>query len=101
MANNELANSKDTAQNLFSKKLEAVFNDMLEYQAEMFDNLDAGKKDGIPDIYFEDGEEHLVSHMIFEGKWNYDDIIRRFPYLENTNELKIISECIDMVKKTR
>ena len=93
--------NKLVIRNLFSKKLETVFNEMLEYQAKMFDNLDAGKHDNIPDIYFEDGEEHLVSYMIFEGKWNYDDVIRRFPYLENTDDLKVIKECIDMIEKTR
>ena len=94
---NELVIRKDTIRDFFEEKLDAIFDTMFDYQAKIFDKIDAddeNENNDIPEIYKEDDAEYHVANMIFNGKWNESDILRRFPYLANTDDLKAIKECL-------
>ena len=90
----ELVIRKDTIRKFFEEKLDAIFDTMFDYQAKIFDKID----DDIPEIYEEDDGEYHVANMIFSGKWNESDILTRFPYLANTDDLKAVNECLYFTK---
>jgi len=91
----ELVITKKAIDQFFEKKMEPIFDKMFEYQEEMLDKVNSGNTEGVPVSYLDDRKDYNVEEMITTGKWPYDEVVDRFPFVEkNEDDMQTVYEYI-------